>query len=142
MFILFILLQIPRKIHTAIFEVTAAMAVAAAGHLLLSPGNCEQTKHVALRGSPTSVWDLDFLEERKCSPSPLFTPPKAPATISNRSNVTNAMSPPRVFYDFDDSRTRSILWKNVNERKDLPPHLLFQGDILEEKKDGTLILQV
>ncbi len=27
-------------------------------------------------------------------------------------------------------------------RKDLPPHLLFQGDILEEKKDGTLILQV
>jgi len=52
------------------------------------------------------------------------------------------MSPPRVFNDFDDSRTRSILWKNVNKRKDLPPHLLFQGDILEEKKDGTLILQV
>lgn len=30
----------------------------------------------------------------------------------------------------------------MNERKDLPPHLLFQGDILEEKKDGALILQV
>ena len=63
------------------------MAAAAAGHLLLSPGNCEQAKYIALRESPTSVWDLDFLDERKCPPSPLFTLPKVKPVKRHKSDI-------------------------------------------------------
>ena len=115
-----------------IFKVTAAMAVAAADHLLLSPGNRDQTKHVAPKESPTSV-----LDECKCIPTTQL-PRKASVRISNRSTVANPISPQRVFYDFDDPRTRSIIWNYVClRRKDVPLHLLIQGIILEEKKGSV-----